>query len=149
MAQLNRSDRSGWIRIIARRTSLVIVLGLAWGAAVELQTSQLARLIRNRVSSAADGPAFRYRDFGRLATIGRKAAVADLGRIQLSGWVAWVLWSVAHIYFLIGARNRVAVLITWIWAYITFQHGTRLITGSDTERAAAAVTVPEPSGAQP
>ncbi len=118
-------------------------------AVAKQQGRYVARLIRNRVSGAADGPAFRYRDFGRLATIGRKAAVADLGRIQLSGWVAWVLWSVAHIYFLIGARNRVAVLITWIWAYITFQHGTRLITGSDTERAAAAVTVPEPSGAQP
>ncbi len=123
---------------------------LPGNAAVATQQGRYAaRLIRNRVTGAADGPAFRYRDFGKLATIGRKAAVADLGRIQLSGWIAWLLWSLAHIYFLIGARNRVAVLITWIWAYITFQHGSRLITGSDTERAAAAVTVPEPSGAQP
>ncbi len=118
-------------------------------AVAKQQGRYIARLIRNRVAGAADGSAFRYRDFGSLATIGRKSAVADLGRIQLSGWIAWVLWSVAHIYFLIGARNRVTVLITWIWAYITFQHGSRLITGSDAEAAADAATVSEPSGARP
>ena len=105
-------------------------------AAAKQQGRYIARLIRNRVNGAADSPAFRYRDFGHLATIGRKAAVADLGKIQLSGWIAWVLWSMAHIYFLIGARNRVTVLSTWIWAYITFQPGSRLIIGSDGEAAA-------------
>ena len=74
-------------------------------------------------------PPFRYRDFGSLATIGRKRAVAQLGVFRISGFVAWVLWSVAHIYFLIGFRNRLAVALHWLWNYITFQRGTRLITG--------------------
>ena len=74
-------------------------------------------------------PPFRYRDFGAMATIGRKRAVAQIGRLKLSGFLAWVLWSVAHIYFLIGFRNRLAVATNWAWNYLTFQRGTRLITG--------------------
>jgi NADH dehydrogenase len=74
-------------------------------------------------------PAFRYRDFGALATIGRKRAVAQLGGLKVSGFAAWLLWSVAHIYFLIGFRNRLAVALHWLWNYVTFQRGTRLITG--------------------
>ncbi|HET7804774.1 MAG TPA: NAD(P)/FAD-dependent oxidoreductase [Pseudolabrys sp.] len=74
-------------------------------------------------------PAFRYRDFGSLATIGRSRAVAQFGRLRLSGFVAWVLWSVAHIYFLIGFRNRFVVALNWAWNYLTFQRGSRLITG--------------------
>ena len=72
---------------------------------------------------------FRYRDFGSLATIGRKRAVAQLGRLRIKGFVAWLLWSVAHIYFLIGFRNRLIVAMNWAWSYVTFQRGTRLITG--------------------
>jgi NADH dehydrogenase len=72
---------------------------------------------------------FRYRDFGALATIGRKRAIAQLGRLRLSGLPAWLLWSVAHIYFLIGFRNRFTVVLNWTWGYITFQRGSRLITG--------------------
>jgi NADH:ubiquinone reductase (H+-translocating) len=64
-----------------------------------------------------------------LATIGRKRAVAQLGAFKLSGFIAWLLWSVAHIYFLIGFRNRLAVALHWLWNYVTFQRGTRLITG--------------------
>jgi NADH dehydrogenase len=74
-------------------------------------------------------PPFRYRDFGSLATIGRKRAVVQMGRLKLKGFVAWVLWSVAHIYFLIGFRNRLIVATNWLWNYLTFQRGTRLITG--------------------
>ena len=74
-------------------------------------------------------PPFRYRDTGSLATIGRKRAVAQLGPLKLTGLTAWVLWSLAHIYFLIGFRNRLAVTMNWCWSYITFQRGTRLITG--------------------
>jgi NADH:ubiquinone reductase (H+-translocating) len=74
-------------------------------------------------------PPFRYRDFGAMATIGRKRAVAQIGGFKLSGLFAWVLWSVAHIYFLIGFRNRLAVATSWAWNYLTFQRGTRLITG--------------------
>jgi NADH dehydrogenase len=73
--------------------------------------------------------AFRYRDFGSLATVGRARAVAQFGKIRLSGFPAWVLWSVAHVYFLIGFRNRFVVALNWAWSYITFQRGSRLITG--------------------
>jgi NADH:ubiquinone reductase (H+-translocating) len=79
-------------------------------------------------------PVFRYRDFGSLAAIGRKRAVVQIGRIKLNGFLAWLLWSVAHIYFLIGFRNRVLVAMNWAWNYITFQRGTRLITGMSGSR---------------
>jgi NADH dehydrogenase len=71
---------------------------------------------------------FRYRDYGSLATIGRSKAVALLGRMKLSGYPAWVMWLTAHIFFLIGFRNRIVVLIDWAWAYWTFQRGARIIS---------------------
>jgi len=73
--------------------------------------------------------AFRYRDKGSLATIGRAAAVADLGFIKLSGFIAWFAWLAIHIFFLIGFRNRFLVITQWAWAYLTYQRGARLITG--------------------
>ena len=70
---------------------------------------------------------FRYKDVGMLATIGRNSAVAVLGRLHLSGYPAWLLWLVAHIYFLIGFRNRIVVLIDWAWAYWTFERSARIV----------------------
>jgi NADH dehydrogenase len=75
--------------------------------------------------------AFRYRDYGALATIGRSRAVMQLGKFRISGFFAWVLWSIVHIYFLIGFRNRFVVALNWAWNYLTFQRGSRLITGLD------------------
>ena len=72
---------------------------------------------------------FRYRDRGNLATIGRAAAVADFGRMRISGRIAWMAWLTIHIFWLIGFRNRLLVFVQWIWAYVTYQRGTRLITG--------------------
>jgi len=72
---------------------------------------------------------FRYRDKGSLATIGRAAGVADLGLIKLSGFIAWAAWLSIHIFFLIGFRNRVLVILQWGWSYLTYQRGARLITG--------------------
>jgi NADH dehydrogenase len=66
---------------------------------------------------------------GSLATIGRTAAVCDFGRIRLSGWLAWLLWGLVHIDFLIGFRNLLVVALDWLWAYLTFERGARLITG--------------------
>jgi NADH:ubiquinone reductase (H+-translocating) len=71
---------------------------------------------------------FRYRDKGSLATIGRRAAVGQIGRLRLSGMVAWLAWIFVHIAYLIGFRNRVAVLLEWFWSYLTFERGARLIT---------------------
>jgi NADH:quinone reductase (non-electrogenic) len=92
------------------------------------QGKYVARLLMARASEKQVRP-FRYRDFGSLATIGRKRAVAQIGRLKLSGLGAWLIWSVAHIYFLIGFRNRLVVALNWAWNYLTFQRGTRLITG--------------------
>jgi NADH dehydrogenase len=72
---------------------------------------------------------FRYRDKGSLATIGRAAGVADFGPLKLSGFIAWAAWLAIHIFFLIGFRNRVLVILQWAWAYLTYQRGARLITG--------------------
>ncbi len=76
---------------------------------------------------------FHYRDKGSLATIGRAAGVGDFGRIHLSGFVAWAAWLGIHIFFLIGFRNRLLVMLQWAWAYLTYQRGARLITG-DSDR---------------
>jgi NADH dehydrogenase len=95
------------------------------------QGAYVARVLRARLSGAPAPPSFRYRDFGTLATIGRRAAVADFGWIKLDGTLAWFLWGLVHISFLIGFRNRLVVMIDWIWSYATFQWGARLITGTE------------------
>jgi NADH dehydrogenase len=92
------------------------------------QGQYVAALLEARLRGKTPPP-FRYRDFGALATIGRKRAVAQLGGLRLAGFPAWLLWSIAHIYFLIGFRNRLSVAVSWAWSYVTFQRGTRLITG--------------------
>jgi len=86
---------------------------------------------RNIVLSLMGKPRipFRYRDYGQLATIGRKAAVAVLGRFKLWGYPAWLLWLLAHIYFLIGFRNRIVVMIDWAWAYWTQERHARIVIG--------------------
>jgi NADH dehydrogenase len=84
--------------------------------------------IKAELAGAAARP-FRYRDYGNLATIGRRAAVIDFGRLRLSGFVAWLLWGVAHIWFLVGFRSRIVVGLSWVWNYLTFQRSARLITG--------------------
>lgn len=94
--------------------------------------------IRARVTGRRAPPAFRYRDYGNLATIGRKAAVVDFGRLRLTGFPAWLLWSVAHIYFLISLRSRLLVALNWLWNYVTFQRGARLITSNEAEESPSA-----------
>jgi NADH dehydrogenase len=74
---------------------------------------------------------FRYRDYGQLATIGRNAAVAIMGKVKLSGFPAWLVWLVAHIYFLINFRNRLIVMIDWAWAYFTYQRYARIMIRRD------------------
>jgi NADH:ubiquinone reductase (H+-translocating) len=98
--------------------------------AAKQQGHYVANVIAAAVRGQPAPPPFRYRDYGNLATIGRKFAVIDFGWIRLSGFIAWVLWCVAHVYYLIGVRNRLIVSINWLWAYFTFQRGARLITAS-------------------
>jgi NADH dehydrogenase len=98
-------------------------------AAVAKQEGQyVGDLLRRRISGDETSRPFRYRDYGTMATIGRSAAVADLRGLQLTGTIAWLLWGLVHLAFLIGFRNRLAVLINWFWAWLTYAHGARLIT---------------------
>ncbi len=93
------------------------------------QGGYAATVVLSRVEGGPAPPVFRYRHLGNLATIGRKVAVADFGFARLHGRIAWLLWGLVHVYFLIGFRNRIAVLLDWLWAYVTFHRGSRLITG--------------------
>ncbi|MBB3387852.1 NADH dehydrogenase [Rhizobium sp. BK275] len=87
----------------------------------------VARAILARLDGRTIGP-FGYRDFGNLATIGRKAAVADFRRIRLSGFSAWLVWNIAHLWFLVGFRNRAVVFVDWALAYVCYDRAARLIT---------------------
>lgn len=98
-------------------------------AAAKQEGSFVANIIAARLKGEADPPArFRYRNQGNLATIGRSEAVVDLGRIKLWGMIAWFFWGFVHIFFLIDFRNRMSVALDWLWSYLTFGRGARLIT---------------------
>jgi NADH dehydrogenase len=88
----------------------------------------VGKLIAARIAGRPTSKPFRYRHQGDLATVGRRAAVVKLGPLKLKGFIGWLFWSVAHIYFLIGLRYRFIVAFTWLWDYLTFQRGARLIT---------------------
>lgn len=90
--------------------------------------AHVARTIRARLAGR-DAPSFRYRDYGNLATIGRMAAVVHLRKLELSGALAWWFWLLAHVFFLIGFRNRLVVMLNWTWAYWTYQRAARIILG--------------------
>ncbi len=93
------------------------------------QGAYVARVLRARIAGRRAPPPFRYRNWGTMATIGRRAAVADFGWLRLDGTLAWLMWGLIHISFLIGFRNRLIVMLDWMWSYVTFQSGARLITG--------------------
>ncbi|KQZ56976.1 MULTISPECIES: NAD(P)/FAD-dependent oxidoreductase [unclassified Lysobacter] len=94
--------------------------------------AHVARAIRDRIAGRSTAP-FRYKDYGNLATIGRMAAVVDVHGFKLSGLLAWWFWLAAHVFFLIGFRNRVIVLINWAWAYWSYQRHARIILGDREE----------------
>jgi len=93
---------------------------------------QQARFVAKQISSSVDGrprAAFHYVDKGIMATIGRSRAVAQIGRVQLTGFIAWLAWLALHIVYLIGFRNRIVVMLDWTYAYFAYRRGSRLITG--------------------
>ena len=96
---------------------------------------RLARLAKEQEPSAQ----FRYADAGALATIGRNRAVADIFGLKVKGFLGWLLWGAAHVYFLIGFRNRLFVMLHWFWLYITWNRGVRLIMHRETEEDEAPV----------
>jgi NADH dehydrogenase len=118
-----------------KRADGSMVPGVAQGAIQSGKhvAKQIVRDLRNQPREPFD-----YFDKGDLATIGRAAAVARLGRVHLSGFIAWLIWVFVHILYLIGFRNRLLVVLQWAWAYVSYQRGIRLITGDahvDVERA--------------
>jgi len=113
---------------------------------------QVAAVIDAQARGREPPPPFRYRHQGDLATIGRRSAVVMIRGVKLSGTLAWLLWAVAHVYFLIGWRSRLLVAVNWLWNYLTFDRGARLITAPAAEAPnvdipAADVPAAEPAGA--
>ena len=111
--------------------------------AAKQQGAYVARVIRARLKGRpAPGP-FSYRHLGNLATVGRSAAVIDFGRIRLTGWLAWWIWGITHVYFLISARSRLVVAASWLWSFASGQNSARLITQRETMRAELDAGPPE------
>jgi NADH:ubiquinone reductase (H+-translocating) len=106
------------------------------------QGKYVARLIGHRTRGKTLPP-FRYKDPGSMATIGRSRAIAEIKGLKFTGFAAWLLWSFVHIYGLIGFRNRFVVALSWFWSYLTYERGTRLITGADN------TSLPMPAAEEP
>ncbi len=100
--------------------------------AAKQQGAYVAKVIKARLSGQPLPSPFRYSHQGNLATIGKRAAVIDFGRFKLKGVLAWWIWGLAHIYFLIGTRSRLVVAWSWLWIYLSGQHSARLITQKET-----------------
>ncbi len=105
-------------------------------APAAIQMGKFAARQIKRAVAGKPSEEFKYLDKGSLATIGRSKAVADLGKLHFSGYFAWLAWLFIHLLFLIGFRNRMMVMLDWAWAYITYKHSARLITGDEEKRSA-------------
>ncbi len=146
------SDRAGRVKVLSNlnvpgHEDIFVIGDTAWvegpdgkpvpgiAPAAKQQGAYVATVIKSRVEGQTPPMPFRYKHQGNLATIGRGAAVVDMGRFKLKGIIAWWFWGIAHIFFLIGTRSRAAVAWSWLWTYISGQHSARLITqGKSVER---------------
>ncbi len=115
-----------------RQANGKLVPGVA--PAAKQMGKHIAQMIRTQLAGAPTRP-FRYRDFGNLATIGRSAAIVDLHGLRFSGFPAWAFWLAAHIFFLIGFRNRMVVLIDWARSYWSYQRSARIILGDNAKHS--------------
>jgi len=123
--------------------SVAGALSLAWegqpvpglAPAAKQGGAYVASVLRAQLRGRKPPPPFRYRHQGSLATIGRRSAVADFGRVKVSGATAWWLWGAVHILFLVGVRNRLSVMLGWVWSYFTFDVGVRLITQTGADQS--------------
>lgn len=95
------------------------------------QGAHAARAIIAQLRNHPEPGPFRYRDWGTMATVGRSAAVGKFGRLEVTGFSAWLLWGAVHIAYLVGFRNRLSVMLNWLWAWLFYAKGSRLITGPD------------------
>jgi NADH dehydrogenase len=114
------------VRVLEADGSVVPLPGVA---PVAMQQGRYAASVIRARLGGRTSPVFRYRDKGNLATIGRSKAVADLGRVRLTGFPAWVVWLVVHLFYLIGFQNRLLVMLRWTMSFVTHGRGARLITG--------------------
>ena len=108
---------------------------------------QQGRFVARQIVRSVDGQPreeFAYVDKGSMATIGRKRAVVEVGKLRLTGLLAWIIWLAVHIFYLIDFRNRLAVMLQWAWSYVTYKRGARLITGGRLEPGAPATTLDVP-----
>lgn len=123
------------ISVVGDMASLADMKGRPLPGVAQVAMQQGAWTAANIRRAIAGEPTrvFHYRDLGNMATIGRNAAIADIRGLRLSGFIAWLAWALVHIMNLIGFRNRVLVGLQWLWGYLTFQRGARLITGSPSE----------------
>ena len=96
-------------------------------APVAMQQGQFVAGTIRRDLAGKPREAFRFVDSGQMATIGRSRAIVEIGKLRFSGWIAWLAWLVVHIYFLVGFKNRLLVVLNWAWSYVTFRRGARLI----------------------
>ncbi len=146
------SDRAGRVKVLSNlnvpgHEDIFVIGDTAWvegpdgkpvpgiAPAAKQQGAYVATVIKSRIEGQTPPMPFRYKHQGNLATIGRGAAVVDMGRFKLKGIIAWWFWGIAHIFFLIGTRSRAAVAWSWLWTYISGQHSARLITqGKSAER---------------
>ncbi len=146
------SDRAGRVKVLSNlnvpgHEDIFVIGDTAWvegpdgkpvpgiAPAAKQQGAYVATVIKSRLEGQTPPMPFRYKHQGNLATIGRGAAVVDMGRFKLKGIIAWWFWGIAHIFFLIGTRSRAAVAWSWLWTYISGQHSARLITqGKSAER---------------
>ena len=146
------SDRAGRVKVLSNlnvpgHEDIFVIGDTAWvegpdgkpvpgiAPAAKQQGAYVAKVIKSRIEGKTPPMPFRYKHQGNLATIGRGAAVVDMGRFKHKGLIAWWFWGIAHIFFLIGTRSRAAVAWSWLWTYISGQHSARLITqGKPVER---------------
>lgn len=142
-------DRVGRVKVapdlsLPDHPEIFVIGDLAWveqdgqrvpgmAPAAKQMGTHAARVIRDRIAGRPTR-AFRYRDFGSLASISRSSAVVDLRGLEFSGFAGWLFWLFAHIFFLIGFRNRLAVMWNWAWSYLTWQRGARIIVGHDAKK---------------
>jgi NADH dehydrogenase len=118
--------------VIGDMSSLMGPNGRPYPGVAQVAKQEGAHVAKNirRAMAGKEMEPFQYIDLGNMATIGRNAAVADIRGINLTGFIAWLVWAVVHVFNLIGFRNRLVVGVQWLWGYMTFQRGARLITGS-------------------
>ena len=121
------------IRIVAVNRPSAPARGSATGVApaAKQQGRYVAKVIAARIEGRPPPGPFVYRDAGNLATIGRRSAVIEFPFMTLRGFVAWWIWGIAHIYFLVGVPSPVIVSLRWLWEYLTYGRGARLITGHE------------------